>query len=673
MREQRLKRLKTDNDSTLHTPQAEQLPLWQALFENAMDAVLLVDDDACCLDGNPAASELLGRPRAEISSLAMWDILSAEGGCSREMWRTIFVKGEREGVCRLDPPEGDPFDVAYRAVVDAAPGRHLIILRDLTPRRHAEQVAQEHETRYRYLFEMMSSGAAVYEAVDDGQNFVFKDFNQAGERQDGVKREHIIGKRVTEVFPGVKDFGLFEVFQRVWRNGEPQHFPEMFYQDNRITGWRENYVYRLPSGEIVAIYDDVTQRKQAEAALRESQEKLSFLFEILPVGVSILDEARNVLTANPALENILDLSEEHLQQGQHTQRRYLRADGSRMPLEELPSERAIREKQPIKNVEIGIVREDGETRWTNVSAVPLSISNWRVVVTTVDVTLRKRMEQRLRRERDLFNRITETSPIAITVVDRDGRISFANSRAERILGLTKDEITDLTYNASDWRITDLAGGPFPDEALPFRRVMKTGKPVYGVQHAIEWPDGRRVLLSINAAPLLDDAGRVDGMISAMEDITERVQQERKRQAQMEQELHALELLSASPQTTITAQSFNAQSIREQFPNIFLKLTQQYGDLIDLALEQRMYKVDHQLSDNLRTIAQHLGALNARPRDVVEMHVTTLKDRTQSVTSAKAKAYAEEGRLVILELMGYLTSHYHYLAMGNHHIGVNGYE
>lgn len=74
MREQRLKRLKTNNDSTLHTPQAEQLPLWQALFENAMDAVLLVDDDACCLDGNPAASQLLGRPRAEIPSLAMWDI-----------------------------------------------------------------------------------------------------------------------------------------------------------------------------------------------------------------------------------------------------------------------------------------------------------------------------------------------------------------------------------------------------------------------------------------------------------------------------------------------------------------------------------------------------------------------------------------------------------------------
>jgi hypothetical protein len=203
--------------------------------------------------------------------------------------------------------------------------------------------------------------------------------------------------------------------------------------------------------------------------------------------------------------------------------------------------------------------------------------------------------------------------------------------------------------------------------------METGEAVYGVEHAIEWPDGQRVLLSINAAPLLDDEGQVDGLISAMENITERVQQERKRQAQLEQELHALELLSAPPQTIVTAQSFNAQSIREQMPNIFQKLTQQYGDLIDQALEQRIYRVDHPLSDSLRMIARHLGALNASPRDVVEIHVTALKKRTLSATSAKAKAYAEEGRLVILELMGYLTSHYRYLAVGDQHIGANGYE
>ena len=68
--------------------------------------------------------------------------------------------------------------------------------------------------RFRGLFTTMSSGVAVYEAVDNGEDFIFRDFNPAAERIESMNREDIIGKRLTEVFPGVKDFGIFRVFQR---------------------------------------------------------------------------------------------------------------------------------------------------------------------------------------------------------------------------------------------------------------------------------------------------------------------------------------------------------------------------------------------------------------------------------------------------------------------------
>jgi PAS domain-containing protein len=67
--------------------------------------------------------------------------------------------------------------------------------------------------------------------------------------------------------------GLFEVFQRVWRTGESEHHPASFYEDHRIAGWRENYVCKLPSGELVSLYKDITEQKQAEEALRLSEEK----------------------------------------------------------------------------------------------------------------------------------------------------------------------------------------------------------------------------------------------------------------------------------------------------------------------------------------------------------------------------------------------------------------
>ncbi len=138
---------------------------------------------------------------------------------------------------------------------------------------------------------------------------------------------------------------------------------------------------------------------------------------------------------------------------------------------------------------------------------------------------RQRAKEALRRERDLLRLINETSPVGITVLNREGQVTFANRRAEKVLGLTQDQITQRTYNAPAWRITDYEGQPFPDEALPFNQVMTTGRAVYDVRHAIAWPDGHRVLLSINASPLFDDTGQVDGMVATVDDVTERVRAE----------------------------------------------------------------------------------------------------------------------------------------------------
>ncbi len=123
------------------------------------------------------------------------------------------------------------------------------------------------QSRYQVLLDNMTNAVAVYEAIGDGDDFVFVGFNRSAERAERLTRRYVLGRGVRELFPGIEQCGLLEVFRRVWRTGRPERFPAFFYQDDRIAGWRENYVYRLPSGEVVAIYEDVTERKQAEAEL----------------------------------------------------------------------------------------------------------------------------------------------------------------------------------------------------------------------------------------------------------------------------------------------------------------------------------------------------------------------------------------------------------------------
>ncbi len=162
------------------------------------------------------------------------------------------------------------------------------------------------EARYRGLFDNMRAGVAVYVALADGADFAISDVNRAVERIERVQRGAIIGRSIIEVFPGVREFGLFAVLQRVWRTGEPEYLPLGLYHDGRIAGWRENYVYRLPNGEVVAVYEDATERVRAEQALRASEEKYRSLFESANDAIFVAEaDTGTIVDVNPAGERLV--------------------------------------------------------------------------------------------------------------------------------------------------------------------------------------------------------------------------------------------------------------------------------------------------------------------------------------------------------------------------------
>ncbi len=141
-----------------------------------------------------------------------------------------------------------PFIIYYRAI------------------RSAEMVRIS-EVRFRELFNTMKSGVVIYRPVDNGEDFIITDINPAGEGISQVKQQDIVGKSITVVFPGARELGLLDVMKQVWRTGVHQYHPMSLYSDDRLSQWVENTVHKLASGEVVAIYDDVSDRKRMEAEI----------------------------------------------------------------------------------------------------------------------------------------------------------------------------------------------------------------------------------------------------------------------------------------------------------------------------------------------------------------------------------------------------------------------
>ena len=205
----------------------------------------------------------------------------------------------------LEAPDGKFYEITSTPFKDIdGETKAIEVIRDTTEIKKTEEKISESEKRFRELFNHMSSGVIIYEAAKNEKDFIIKDLNSAAEKIENVKRGVVVGRSVLEVFPGVKDFGLFDVFKRVRETGKPEHHPVSFYKDKRIEGWRKNYVYKLPSGEIVAVYDNVTEQKIAEEKIEESEKRFRRAIMNAPLPVMIHKENGKIVSINKAWTEI---------------------------------------------------------------------------------------------------------------------------------------------------------------------------------------------------------------------------------------------------------------------------------------------------------------------------------------------------------------------------------
>ncbi len=255
---------------------------------------------------------------------------------------------------------------------------------------------------------------------------------------------------------------------------------------------------------------------------------------------------------------------------------------------------------------------------------------------------------------------------AIIAADFDGNVLAYNEGARLIYGYVPEEIVGqqnfeifFTRNSIDTgELRDAIADLLENESVGYEgeRVRKSGE--FFPAHA---------LLTLTK----DKNGNVAGFVEIVEDLTERRQAEAAkaeartnaaRIEQLERELHSLERFTTSSKVSVTEQMYGGAPLREIAHEEFDEFVNGYQDLMDLALEHRVHQVEHNISGRLREMSERLGFLKAGPRDVVEIHKSAAENATEEVPSLKAQALIEEARLILLELMGYLVSHYRNYSM-----------
>ena len=188
--------------------------------------------------------------------------------------------------------------------------------------------------------------------------------------------------------------------------------------------------------------------------------------------------------------------------------------------------RPLRSGETIE-IDFRLIRYDGETRiWRLRGRLLQRVFDSddrapRLLAVCSDISEQQRDEEELRSSRQSLQRIFETAADAFLVLDADGKINFANASAERIFALERFHIEERTIFDARWNLVDVGGKAFDAALHPFEIVRATGEALHDFEFRVDRADGRTIIASLNAAPLLDNRGLFSGVVASVADITER--------------------------------------------------------------------------------------------------------------------------------------------------------
>ena len=278
--------------------------------------------------------------------------------------------------------------------------------------------------------------------------------NKAWEEFFGIPRRDFVGKRVADLYPQIpavaeKHAAMDEL---LWKNpgGQSYEIPILTRGGVQRDTIYYKSTFRGPSGEVAGLVGaivDITGRKKAEAAVRESEERWRAIIDSANDGVLVYDRSLNISFVNRAAERVLGLARAEIvgAAGFTSLLPCIHEDGRPLdPQTERPTRVTARSGKPLTNYVVGVKRRDGAVTWLSVNTAFLrrrEESDWYGVVSTLsDVTAAKAAELALRESEARYRRTFELAAAGIAHIGMDRKYIRVNRRLCEMLGYPEVEL-----------------------------------------------------------------------------------------------------------------------------------------------------------------------------------------------------------------------------------------